>query len=187
MKITFLSFIVLFNIFNVSARKCIFTRKVAVYVNNRLDPKSPSLKIHCASKNDDLGNHIIYAGREYSWTFCENFLPTTLFFCHLWWGSKQKAFEAFKETWFELKPLNFYWYAYPDGIYFTTYNASNYFPTTLFFCHLWWGSKQTAFEAFREYVFEFKDPHCYWFVKPDGIYFSRHNNSGTMDKRFDWS
>ncbi|GFP91820.1 hypothetical protein PHJA_001326000 [Phtheirospermum japonicum] len=127
MKIFFLSFIVVFNILNVSARKCIFTGKVAIQVNNRLDINSPPLKIHCASKDDDLGNHTIYSGDGFNWTFCENLFHTTLYFCHLWWGSrwgsKQKAFDVFKETLVEVKRLHFYWHAFPDGIYFTAYDA----------------------------------------------------------------
>ncbi|KAL6504089.1 hypothetical protein OROGR_026012 [Orobanche gracilis] len=120
--ILLLLFIVVVTLVNISsqasAHKCIFTPRAHIHIINRLDdPKSPPLKLHCASKNDDLGFHTLSFTQEFTWTFCENFLPTTLFFCHLWWGSKQIMFDAFKQESVESLPLQFYWYAMTDGIY----------------------------------------------------------------------
>uniref|UniRef100_A0A6N2KHR5 S-protein homolog n=1 Tax=Salix viminalis TaxID=40686 RepID=A0A6N2KHR5_SALVM len=39
------------------------------------------LTIHCKSRNDDLGQHVVPFGGEYTIDFCPNFWGTTLFFC----------------------------------------------------------------------------------------------------------
>ncbi|CAA0830055.1 Plant self-incompatibility protein S1 family [Striga hermonthica] len=77
-------------------RHCFFTRKFTVHVTNKLPPKSDPLKLHCGSKDDDLGFHTLSPNQSFSWGFCENFVPNTLFFCHIWWGyNKDIGFESF--------------------------------------------------------------------------------------------
>ncbi|XP_023520951.1 S-protein homolog 1-like [Cucurbita pepo subsp. pepo] len=41
-----------------------------------------TLVVHCKSKDDDLGEHVINAGGNYNWSFKENLLQTTLFWCN---------------------------------------------------------------------------------------------------------
>ncbi|XP_023514498.1 S-protein homolog 74-like [Cucurbita pepo subsp. pepo] len=41
-----------------------------------------TLVIHCKSKDNDLGKHVINAGGNYNWSFKENLLQTTLFWCN---------------------------------------------------------------------------------------------------------
>ena len=38
-----------------------------------------TLTVHCKSKNDDLGEHVLRTGENYSWNFKENFWRSTLF------------------------------------------------------------------------------------------------------------
>ncbi|KAH6801378.1 hypothetical protein C2S52_001842 [Perilla frutescens var. hirtella] len=75
---------------------CFLSRKQRIYIVNKLPSTSPPLKVHCASHNNDLGTHILLHNQEFDWKFCNNFVGNTLFFCHLWWGSKKVAFEAYK-------------------------------------------------------------------------------------------
>ncbi|KAI3458957.1 hypothetical protein Pfo_015620 [Paulownia fortunei] len=105
-------------------RHCTFTQLVTVYVINNLPPNSAPLVVHCASKDDDLGNHTLTRNQDFQFEFCENFF-STLFYCHLWWEKKHIRFDAFRETWLGAicaKDIC-YWAAKSDGIYY-----SNYYP-----------------------------------------------------------
>ncbi|EYU39654.1 hypothetical protein MIMGU_mgv11b017487mg [Erythranthe guttata] len=73
---------------------CGITEEYEVHVTNRLP--SPQLRLHCASKNDDLGYHNIDRDYDFNWRFCENWTGNTLFFCHLWWNNNDVAFDVFK-------------------------------------------------------------------------------------------
>ncbi|KAK6136053.1 hypothetical protein DH2020_030219 [Rehmannia glutinosa] len=108
-------------------RNCLITEAFDVYVANSLPPNSPSLLVHCASKDDDLGNHTLTNNQEFHFGFCDNSF-NTLFFCTLWWGKKQRGFEVFHEKF----PKSWrgascdvdvcYWAVKSDGIYFSNYN-----------------------------------------------------------------
>ena len=41
-----------------------------------------TLVVHYKSKDNDLGEHVINAGGNYNWSFKENLLQTTLFWCN---------------------------------------------------------------------------------------------------------
>lgn len=98
---------------------CVLTARYEVQVFNELSPTSSPLLLHCASRNDDIGQHILYANQNLKWHFCGRLFGRTLFFCHLWWGSKYQAFDVFNSGW-----ANFCfhgictWEAKSDGIYF---------------------------------------------------------------------
>ncbi|XP_057803731.1 S-protein homolog 5-like [Salvia miltiorrhiza] len=120
---------------HVQVTACI-TNRYEVHVTNKLPPKSAPLKLHCASKNDDLGNHILSLNQEIHWSFCDNFFWNTLFHCGASWGSKTCAFNAFNDHWN--------------------------------------GRCDTGF--------------CYWEVRADGFYMSKHNDDPTsFNKYADWS
>lgn len=74
-----------------------------------------TLRVHCASKDDDLGYHDLSNGQEFMWTFSDNIWGTTLFFCHFWWGDKDKSFDVYN---FQDFYVNNYWLAKPDGFYY---------------------------------------------------------------------
>ncbi|XP_027368727.1 self-incompatibility protein S1-like [Abrus precatorius] len=44
-----------------------------------------NMTLHCQSKDNDLGKHIIADGDEFGWDFSDNVTGTTLFFCDLGW------------------------------------------------------------------------------------------------------
>ncbi|XP_073049452.1 S-protein homolog 24-like [Primulina eburnea] len=124
MKALILLFVLVFNLhvnasFALEYKRHCFTKRYYVYVANKL-PSGSSLTLHCASKDDELGYHTLAVNENFHWTFCDSFLLNTLFFCHLWWGSKNIAFEAFYS---ELgkdcgRDAICYWQAESDGIYF---------------------------------------------------------------------
>ncbi|KAF8014653.1 hypothetical protein BT93_H0457 [Corymbia citriodora subsp. variegata] len=53
--------------------------KTVVQVFNRLN--STSFTIHCKSKDDDMGTHVVGPKGNYQFKFRANFWGTTLFFC----------------------------------------------------------------------------------------------------------
>ncbi|XP_011084392.1 uncharacterized protein LOC105166650 [Sesamum indicum] len=123
-KVFLLFLFILVNIQTFVWSDCLFTWKYDLYVVNYLPSNSAPLKLHCASKNDDLGYHTLANGEDFHWSFCENFFPNTLFFCHLWWGSKQKSFVVFKSKWGAQHLHLYYWVAKSDGIYLSNINST---------------------------------------------------------------
>ncbi|KAK4489713.1 hypothetical protein RD792_000347 [Penstemon davidsonii] len=83
------------------------------------------LRLHCASGDDDLGFHTTPVNFDFKWHFCDNFWGNTLFFCHLWWGSKNISFDVFKSSMdYDCGP-DCYWEVKSDGIYFSV-NPTEY-------------------------------------------------------------
>ncbi|CAN4090971.1 unnamed protein product [Withania somnifera] len=114
------------------AKKCIFSQKYEVHVINKLAPNTPQLRVHCASKNSEVGNQNLAIGEDLNWSFCEALFDRSLYFCHFWWGSKDKAFEVFNDPSYcvkNAKHVNFLkyckWEVRNDGFYLEQYDASN--------------------------------------------------------------
>ncbi|KAG5531608.1 hypothetical protein RHGRI_026279 [Rhododendron griersonianum] len=60
---------------------------IAAKTNVRiLNELGTDLLIHCKSKDDDLGSHVIPFEGSYGWSFNPNFFLTTLFYCHMRWA-----------------------------------------------------------------------------------------------------
>ncbi|KAM1033809.1 hypothetical protein FF1_037258 [Malus domestica] len=57
---------------------------IHIDVENRVLPKA-DVELHCKSKNDDLGNHVIPPSGAYNFTFHDNLWDTTLFYCNVQW------------------------------------------------------------------------------------------------------
>ncbi|KAK4477132.1 hypothetical protein RD792_016343 [Penstemon davidsonii] len=118
----------------IGARRCFFgpLYHYRVHLVNSLAPNTkPSIvTVHCASGNDDLGNHTLALNQEFSFDFCS--IPfKTLFFCHFWWGNKNKAFDAFDDK----RPCgerNCYWFAKNDGIWLSEHSDPNWALRKLF-------------------------------------------------------
>ncbi|KAL7094062.1 hypothetical protein ACP275_11G077800 [Erythranthe tilingii] len=106
---------------------CFLTRKITVKVVDNLPQNSPPLFLHCASGDKELGNHTLTTGQDFQFHFCVN--AHTLYFCHLWWNGKQKAFDVFNNDWpsWYCADKVCYWEARSDGIY----NSKNYPPGDL--------------------------------------------------------
>lgn len=96
---------------------CFATTQHHVHVLNNLNRNS-SLRVHCASGDDDLGFHTLFLNEKLEWEFCKNFFSNTLFFCHFWWGAAGKAFEVYNEKFFEKSTHDAWWVVKNDGFYF---------------------------------------------------------------------
>lgn len=62
--------------------------KVHASVKNRLGG-GRSMKVHCKSKDDDLGEQVVTDGSEFGWDFSANAWGTTLFYCDTEWEQVQ--------------------------------------------------------------------------------------------------
>ncbi|GKV35302.1 hypothetical protein SLEP1_g43599 [Rubroshorea leprosula] len=69
-------------------------RRVHVVISNDIAP-GIDLKIHCKSKDDDLGEQILPNKGTWGFTFRPNFWGTTQFFCSFVWQSNLRYFDAF--------------------------------------------------------------------------------------------
>lgn len=76
-------------------------QKTRVTITNTLVPDTP-LRLHCQSKNDDLGVHILPKFGSFSFKFKPNVWETTLFFCNFQWTSNgtalSKWYDIFQPT-----------------------------------------------------------------------------------------
>ncbi|KAI3451076.1 hypothetical protein Pfo_007741 [Paulownia fortunei] len=96
-----------------------FTTGYEVDIINNLPFNPPSLKVHCASKDDDLKTYLIDPLGQLSWRFCMNFWRTTKYFCHFWWLHKDRAFEVFNAGLSSSCGDKIcQWYVKEDGFYF---------------------------------------------------------------------
>lgn len=81
---------------------------------------SSALRVHCKSRDDDIGTHTLSNGEEFSWRFTPNIFRTTLFYCYFFWEEKQKSFAVYDarlsrickaQTW----NCDYYWLATPTA------------------------------------------------------------------------
>lgn len=113
---------------------CFFVHKYAVYVVNNLPPNTPPLFLHCASKDDDLGNHTLPINQHFRFAFCKNAFAT-LFFCRFRWNGKDKALNVYDSSWkYNRCQYDVCYYALKsDGVYFSI----SYPPKELTFLSPW--------------------------------------------------
>lgn len=91
--------------------------KTVVRIYNELGD-GLNLSIHCKSKDDDLGVHVIVNTQDYYWQFKVNFLGTTLFFCRFSWRDNSGAFDIYKAGRDLYRcPTKCNWQVFQDGIH----------------------------------------------------------------------
>ena len=74
----------------------IIEKKVHVRIINDLGNGS-DLNLHCKSKDDDLGVHVLAPHQFFEFSFRPNFWVTTLYFCRFWWGDESHWFDIYVE------------------------------------------------------------------------------------------
>ncbi|KAH7844030.1 hypothetical protein Vadar_023511 [Vaccinium darrowii] len=97
--------------------------RYGIHITSRVPNKPSPLRVRCQSKDDDFGMHTLYEGQEFKWYFNRGL--TTLYFCHFYWGSKDKVFDVFNVTTTDDGYCNrtygdaieCLWEARPDGFY----------------------------------------------------------------------
>ncbi|OIT06267.1 hypothetical protein A4A49_61598, partial [Nicotiana attenuata] len=98
-------------------------RTYHVYIASALPKTTNPLEFHCKSKEDDLGIHKLLSGQSWNFSFHENIIRSTLFYCNFGWGSKQKTFNVFDDAITCIKQAKgdqtdiCYWLVKSDGFY----------------------------------------------------------------------
>ncbi|KAG5589226.1 hypothetical protein H5410_039740 [Solanum commersonii] len=65
------------------------------FFKSNLSMHSPLLTVHCQSKDDDLGVRTLKPGDKFNFSFHENFLGTTRFYCRFDWGQNYNDFDVY--------------------------------------------------------------------------------------------
>ena len=114
--------------FHVSA---IFPIPFEVFVVSQLPANSSLLHIHCASKDNDLGDHDLHRDGQFRWQFRMNFWGTTEFWCHFWWNSKDRRFTVMRWSFAKIHcghdlliRNTCFWMVREDGFYFSNRGIS---------------------------------------------------------------
>ncbi|KAL6971162.1 hypothetical protein U1Q18_030842 [Sarracenia purpurea var. burkii] len=90
-------------------------------------PNTPTpLRVRCQSKDTDFGTHTLNTNEEFYWRFKPSVFGVTLYFCHFYWGSKDRRFDVYSEKIQpdclseNLKFVRCYWLVKPDGFYLSS-------------------------------------------------------------------
>ncbi|CAN8270073.1 unnamed protein product [Cochlearia groenlandica] len=111
-------FLILALCFSSNESKC---RKNTVVFNNDLSLTHSILKVHCKSKDNDLGDHFLkFQDPSYNFSFHDDLIFTTKFKCNLWKGVNLEYHKNF--TAYEGAPIYrcgglFTWNIRDDAIY----------------------------------------------------------------------
>ncbi|XP_062104481.1 S-protein homolog 5-like [Humulus lupulus] len=73
------------------------------------------LSVHCKSKDDDLGVHILRLNDTYSFRFKRNFWDTTLFFCGFRWADQFHWFDIYTPKSSCSLPAACFWHVVATG------------------------------------------------------------------------
>ncbi|CAI0541408.1 unnamed protein product [Linum tenue] len=99
-----------------------------VHVVNELSG-GRAVTVHCKSKNNDMGVHVVPPGSEYQWRFRPNIFGNTIFWCHVAKGNVEVVFDAFneedKDPWERIHMDNTYWVARDDAVYLRQFWKNN--------------------------------------------------------------
>lgn len=80
----------------------LFSHSYQVQIMNQVPSDSPWLRVHCAAGDAELGYLTLPPNKDFVFSFCSMTLSKTLYFCHVWWGSKDAAFVVFDKRWQEI-------------------------------------------------------------------------------------
>ncbi|KAB1227575.1 hypothetical protein CJ030_MR1G019965 [Morella rubra] len=113
--------------FNLVAPEIGFFKRVHVRIANDLS-EGVDLKLHCKSKQDDLGEHIISYGKGYyEFTFRPRYFGETQFFCSFQW-------QEYQPRWSDIyifsrdhpRCSECYWKVVADGTCLLDYDSNEY-------------------------------------------------------------
>ncbi|XP_050216280.1 S-protein homolog 5-like [Mercurialis annua] len=74
------------------------------------------LTVHCKSKNDDLGYHLLHPQEIFEFSFKPNIWGSTLFFCSFAWADQFKYFTIFKGGFYTSFCQDCFWMVHVDGL-----------------------------------------------------------------------
>lgn len=70
-------------------------KKRTVRITNALGVYG-DLVVHCKSKDDDLGDHLLLPGESFEFRFRQNIFGTTLFFCSFRWSTEFHYYDVYR-------------------------------------------------------------------------------------------
>ena len=85
---------------------------IHVEIVNELESGS-SLTLHCKSKDDDLGEHVLALHQKYSFDFGAGLFKETLFFCGITFDGISHSFDAYDHK--KDKFFDRFWHIKKDG------------------------------------------------------------------------
>ncbi|EFH61053.1 hypothetical protein ARALYDRAFT_897226 [Arabidopsis lyrata subsp. lyrata] len=95
-NIFFYLFVIIFLYFGSSEAISLKCHQNTITFQNNLFASRGILKVHCKSKNDDLGEHFVnYEGPTYNFSFHDNIIFNTEFDCDLWKGDHMEYHQSF--------------------------------------------------------------------------------------------
>ncbi|KDO51589.1 hypothetical protein CISIN_1g047836mg [Citrus sinensis] len=71
-----------------------FNAPTHVKISNKLG-NGLDLTLHCKSRDDDLGVHLLHQDESFSFQFHPNIFRSTLFWCSFRWSGQTKSFDIF--------------------------------------------------------------------------------------------
>ncbi|KAK7374271.1 hypothetical protein VNO80_07699 [Phaseolus coccineus] len=94
----------------------VWARHTDVYITNHLEGRE-DLHIHCKSKDDDLGEHVLHINQAFHISFGTNYFFGTLFFCSFQWGNSPLLhFDVYDQDRDFYKCNHCEWYVQKDGL-----------------------------------------------------------------------
>jgi len=82
----------------VSMLTLVWAKHINVTITNHLEGDE-DLYVHCKSKDNDLGLHLLHINQTFHWSFGTNILFRTLFFCSFRWENGPLLYyDIYKET-----------------------------------------------------------------------------------------
>ena len=112
---TFLNFIIFFILFVLLLTSNFAYGKIHVSIYNAV-PDNLDLTIHCKSKDDDLGVHLIHHFDFFEFSFNKTVIGETLFSCDFWWKGAHKRFDIYKQKRDDCLEDLCYWDAQQDKV-----------------------------------------------------------------------
>ncbi|EEF44291.1 conserved hypothetical protein [Ricinus communis] len=146
------------------------SHKTLVRVTNSLDGGA-DLTLHCKSKDDDLGVHLLHFNGSFQFRFWPNFWGTTKFGCSMEWGGKVHWFDIYRQNRDTDRCGNDYclWIIKDSGpfLWFRPF----YWGTSQFFCFFKWQDTHARSEWFDIYI-DRRDKDrctvCQWIIQAPG-------------------
>uniref|UniRef100_A0A7N0UH93 S-protein homolog n=1 Tax=Kalanchoe fedtschenkoi TaxID=63787 RepID=A0A7N0UH93_KALFE len=67
-------------------------------VENQMDKPATAIKVHCKSKDDDMGEHILWNGMHTTFSFKPSVFNKTFFWCDVFWNDRWVVFDVYMST-----------------------------------------------------------------------------------------
>uniref|UniRef100_A0A7N0UGR5 S-protein homolog n=1 Tax=Kalanchoe fedtschenkoi TaxID=63787 RepID=A0A7N0UGR5_KALFE len=69
--------------------------KFYLSAENQMEKPATAIKIHCKSKDNDMGEHILWNGMHTSFSFRPQIFNRSFFWCDVFWNDRWVVFDAY--------------------------------------------------------------------------------------------